>query len=245
MVEISYAAFWDELQKIAFSMADIEHTLARSKGMIQKLPTKVPIMQMGPAAFHSGMVHEVQLPALRAAAAAGQVPVAQAEAMANTLGHLSDKITMPQRTGGVVGMLGKMGIPGAKKMPGEAKKATEAIMRAHEMDEMAQSAKAAKNPLFAAKMTHAHPDVLLREHNRVVTLPENIREPVSALHGHVRQFLEQPVFEQATRGVGGEGLQLAQGQRLSRHARRHISDRMQQIVAEPSFPTIAERMAGQ
>jgi hypothetical protein len=245
MDEIVLKSFWDELEKISYSMANIERDLARSKGLIQKLKPNVSLMQVGPAAFHGDAVRKVQIPHLRAAALAGQVPEQQAAGIERLLGQVSGKITMPQRTGGAVGQMRGMGLPGAAAVQGKSRKAAEAIMRAHEMDEMARSAKAASNPTFATKMTHTHPDVLLREHNRITTLPEGVKEPVQGLFQNLRGGLEQPVFNQATRGVGGQGLQLTQSPRLSRHARRHISDRMQQLVAEPTFPTIAERMAAQ
>jgi len=228
-------------------MADVEHTLARSKGKILHLPMRpsVSIMHRGPAAFSEAASAGLSMPHIKNMALSGQITPEQAAAAEKLLGQVTGKITMPRRTGGVVGLMRGVGMPAARNMPGEARKATEAIIRGHEMNEMAMAARGVKEQRFPLTTGHVHPEVLLREHNQISTLPGGVREPVQGLFGQMRADIEQPLFESATRGVGGQGMQLGQGQRLSRHARRRISDRMQQLVAEPGMPTVAERMAAQ
>lgn len=95
---------------------------------------------------------------------------------------------------------------------GKQKAMRKAISYGHELDETRVRSG------FAAKpFGHDSPDVIFREHNRVVTLPEGYEE----LKAHM----------QKTRARGGEsaalfpnGIEYGKGQRLSRHARKRLTE---------------------
>lgn len=94
----------------------------------------------------------------------------------------------------------------------EHNKMFHAIMKGHELDEIS-----VKGRLGTDHFGHRSPDVIFREHNRIVTLP----------HGHedIQEFMRH------SRHLGGEsgslfpkGLEYGKGQRLSRHARKRLTE---------------------
>lgn len=93
------------------------------------------------------------------------------------------------------------------------------IFAGHEMDELA--VKPATAMLGAG---HLSPDVILREHNRLVTMPSSYAPVKEQMQG-MRRFVESPLLETA-------GIQYGEGERLSRHARKRIT----QMMEEQSLP---------
>jgi hypothetical protein len=228
MDSIRYEAFWDEMQKIGYSIEHIGRTLARSKGLIQKLPPSHSLMAIGPAAYPRTIVGTAG-PSIRAAILSGQIPEVTGKRMLGSLDQIKGKITMPQH-GGAVGYLGRADLP-TQGMTGDAKRATEALVRAHEMDEMGLAAKSPKGgrSLFTAVTGHLHPDVILREHNRLTTLPKDVQQPVQSIF-HKMRPVEGSLLENSTRRGTQLGLNFGRGPRLSRHARRRVSERMERLL---------------
>ena len=104
------------------------------------------------------------------------------------------------------------------KIPPNQRKMFEAVSKGHELDEL----QALKNPQESfARRGHMSPEVILKEHNRLVTLPPGNDELKKVM--------------QTVRGAMGESGQLAeagvtygQGPRYSRHARKRITENMEQ-----------------
>lgn len=94
------------------------------------------------------------------------------------------------------------------------------VLEGHEMDETM-----VPGGLGAKQFGHRSPEVLLREHNRVATLPSG-SEPV-------RQYMQQlRGFTGETPALAEVGVQYGQGPRFSRHARRHLTDIMNARAAD-------------
>jgi hypothetical protein len=117
----------------------------------------------------------------------------------------------------------------------------ESVLAGHEFDELllARYAKAGvPNPIAAFE--HTNPRVVLREHARLATLPQGTAESVRKIFQAMRDkgssgMGEADLLERATRGVGGRpGITYgAEGTRLSRHAQKRVSHRMQELLAVP------------
>jgi hypothetical protein len=114
------------------------------------------------------------------------------------------------------------------KMNGPQRKALNALVHAHELDEASVIAKGNKRIAFG-QFGHMSPDVILREHNRIVTLPEHLKPAGQAL-ATVRKPLPGSLAPSALREQDMlKGLvDIGQGARLSRHARKHITNLVHQ-----------------
>lgn len=93
-------------------------------------------------------------------------------------------------------------------------KMVNAIMEGHEFDE----AKVKSSP-GVLQFGHRSPDVILREHNRVATLPKEHEGAREYMKG-IRDQREGKVLQEHGIEYGKEGT------RLSRHARRHLTEIM-------------------
>ena len=113
----------------------------------------------------------------------------------------------------------------------KGRKHLEAIIQQHELDELVV-------PRFgggqltgkkALPMWYGHngPDVILREHNRLVTSPPEVREEVTRFMKTVRQSDETPSIANHV-----PGFNYGETPRLSRHARRRIV----QVMADKEVP---------
>ena len=100
-------------------------------------------------------------------------------------------------------------------VPDSQKKMLHSIVKGHELDEI----QAGKNPGSAVRYRgHQSPDVILREHNRLTTLPNGF--------GGVKDYVK------AMRGKAGPesndlsyfGINYGESPRLSRHARKRITE---------------------
>ena len=105
----------------------------------------------------------------------------------------------------------------AKKMTGRQRHMNEATVKTHELDEMQVKPKGS-----FVQFGHNSPDVILREHNRSVTMPKEF-EPVRRHMKKVRNIMGdaqtlKDTFPQFNYGSG---------QRLSRHARKRMTDVME------------------
>jgi len=215
------ASFFDELEKIAYSLADMRKVLQLSAKKAIRLPRR--LIPMGPVALPAGATG-AQRAAATASAAAGHISPQQLAATQKLLGETSGKMLVPKKSGGVVGWVKSMGVPEEAVPKGKARMAAESLLRGHELDELALGARKVNLP-YLHKATHVSPDVILRERNRLVTMPESVRGDVADLIAPLRGLSEAPILEKATRTVSGQGLPYAGGPRLSRHARKKISKR--------------------
>lgn len=112
----------------------------------------------------------------------------------------------------------------ARELRPHERKALDAIIKGHELDEL----KVKSSPAFK-RLGHDSPDVILREHNRVTTLPkdhEGVRRVARALRLN-SSWLGQDQEAEILRKEFG--LHYGNSPRLSRHARK----RMVQILERP------------
>jgi hypothetical protein len=131
----------------------------------------------------------------------------------------------------------------SKKMTPQEQKMTEAIVGGHELDELLMGrfrTLSRTNPYEI--YGHASPRVVLREHARVATLPEGyertrqFQQKMRTMNRGVEEGITIPseadLLERATRGVGGRpGITFgAPGTRLSRHAQKRVSQRIQEMT---------------
>jgi hypothetical protein len=216
--------------KLAFTFADIERTFRRSKALVKKLPTTTTYGLFGPGALPSTLLPQINAQyAKMLQDASTHLPQMMPEVAARQRDahRLIGSIIMPKNTGGVTGYLRENGIRSADHLHGPARKTLEGVMHAHELDELALGRNTLKHPTFRGAVGHASPDVLLREHNRLTTLPQSVRTPVQRVFKELRQGPEQGLFHNATRNQYHTGMQFGEGMRLSRHARRRIGQKMQ------------------
>lgn len=110
------------------------------------------------------------------------------------------------------------------KLTGPQRRAFNALVHAHELDEAAAMT-GRKSRLAFGNMGHASPEVILKEHNRIVTLPEHLRPAGQALATIRKPVPRAPVPFGGPEGRALEGLvDIGRSARLSRHARKHITN---------------------
>jgi hypothetical protein len=107
------------------------------------------------------------------------------------------------------------GLGNAPKVPADQRKMLHAVVKGHELDESS-----VRGRIGAAHYGHRSPDVIFREHNRLATLPPGNE----AVRAHMKHYRE---------GIGEASLMPARipygsGTRLSRHARRRLTDLQEQ-----------------
>ena len=226
-------AFFNELEKIAFGWDDMNRVLRLSRAKTMRLPSRH--LPVGPMALPKAML-PAQRQAITAAVGSGQIPEAVGKQGLKTVEQLGGKALMPK--GGGSRFLEQAGMPKGM-LVGKERKALDTLFRGHELDELALGARKF-DPAYATKATHVSPDVVLRERNRLLTMPQEVRPAVTRAMTPLREPLEAPVLERATRTVSGKGLEYGAGPRLSRHARKRISKRMKEITALPETPDVSE-----
>lgn len=104
-------------------------------------------------------------------------------------------------------------------VPADQKKMLHAVVKGHELDESSVKAR-----LGAAHFGHRSPDVIYREHNRLATLPKG-NEQVKGYMQHLRSQMEGPALMP-------KGMTFGEGPRLSRHARRRLTDLRENQMVE-------------
>ena len=228
---IDFAAFYDELEKIAFGWDDMSRVLRLSRARTVKLPSR--LSPMGPLSVPAASM-PAQRAAVAAAVAAGQMSEVAGARILRALRNIGGKALIPK--GGSSRWLESVGWPRGT-VRGKERKALDTLMRGHELDELAVKR---FDPAYVGKATHMDPDVVLKERNRLLTLPREVKPAVTKAMVPLRTTLESPVLEKATRTVSGKGLQYGEGPRLSRHARKRISKRMKEITALPETPSAME-----
>jgi hypothetical protein len=99
----------------------------------------------------------------------------------------------------------------------------ESITKGHELDELAASY--GNTPYYLNKhwheyWSHASPDVILKEHNRLVTLPEHLKQ------GPLKLFQELRSGPLGEANALSNYIDYGNSPRLSRHARKRILERI-------------------
>lgn len=219
-------AFFDELEKIAYGFQDVGKVLRLAKQRMVRLPKALEAG--GPGAVTPGTVKRLTAQA-RGSSGWERRQVLEDLEKAK---EMEGKILIPK--GGATKWLQKrMGF--GTKLSRKGRKATESVIQGHELDELALGARGKAIPSrFTRRFAHADPDVVLRERNRLLTLPQNVRGEVGKFMQELRELqpgkTEVGLLEKATRGVSGQGLGYVSGPRLSRHARRRVSERMKELT---------------
>ena len=212
---IRVGAFCDELEKMAFGWDDIARVGRLSKKVQMRLPGRM-------------------LDALGGRLAA--VPVGRRKGLAKMVGResansamratipLEGKVLVGRRGGAIRSVISRKD---ARALSGREKRMAESVLKGHELDELALGRSGTLSTQFAS---HVSPDVILRERNRLVTLPKGGKKVRELLAAHREGSGEADIFRKATRGVGGKTMDYGTGPRLSRHARKRVSGRMLELL---------------
>jgi hypothetical protein len=140
------------------------------------------------------------------------------------------------------------GGPSAPAVPSNQRKMLHAVVKGHELDEIAS-----RQALGAGQFGHRSPDVLYREHNRLVTMPAG-NEKVKDFMRYQRGAGEAPwLFDRV-------GLEYGKGPRLSRHARKRLTESAHNLTTKftndeaagaaaardfnPKYPKMIKRYTG-
>lgn len=236
------AALFDELEKVAYGPKDISKILRLSKRRLIHAPVRSELGQAGPTAFPTGAIREVMASGRRAARMSKDTELypqitKELGQQANIYKQVGNRVFVPRGGKGGMGHIGRV-VPDVKKIPmtGKQRRAAESVVRGHEMDELLVGRR--KGGLQSAMAEHGHmsPDVILRERNRVVTMPKDmqpVRDAFQTLRKSGPRGGEAGLLERATRNthpsgrVLRPGIQFGSGQRLSRHARKRVSALME------------------
>jgi hypothetical protein len=242
---ISYSAFWDELEKVSFNLEEMKRVSQLSKLRQIRVPHGSVVATGGLRAVPKGS-DKLVATALQGLRQSNQIPEASVAASLKLQKQTSGSIISPRR-GGFLGLLhtpeaSARGLPSPTNLPPAAKRAAEAVAKGHELDELSLGRRQI-SPAFGAAFGHVSPDVILRERNRLLTLPPGT-EGAKDLFGAMRKGNEGSILELATRRAGAGstprlGLGYTSGPRLSRHARRHVAQRMEEITQSMLPPNIA------
>lgn len=126
-----------------------------------------------------------------------------------------EKEVGPEFAGKITGPLG----PEPAHLPAGNMKMLHAVLKGHELDEAT-----VRGGIGAVHLGHRSPDVIFKEHNRLMTLPKE--------HEAIREFMK-PVrqkFEGAW--LFPKGMAYGESPRLSRHARRRLTESAERRTLE-------------
>jgi len=112
---------------------------------------------------------------------------------------------------------------------------------AHEVDETGVKR---ISTAFVERAQHGNPDVILREHNRVTTLPKSLRPAGDTIVALRTAGPEAQLIRDATKTISGQSVQFGQGPRLSRHARKRIGQNIDRQTAYKQGSYAAMRKLG-
>lgn len=245
-----YSSMRDELEKIAFGLEDARKMLRASKKMNFRVGNRQGIGYgtIGSKKFQRGQLKGVEKELVgrgvdpeTANQAVKAVKAQQVQAMEGAMDNPEDwartkTFTTSPEKGDFKRWATERGIPGTDKIKTpEQRMMSEALMKGHEMAEVAAS-KAPKKAFSG--VGHLSPEVIMKEHNMLRTMPEDVRKGLD------------PVM-QTIRGVDGQGEAVALKQygidygkspRLSRHARKRITEMMEKDVS-PQFSAAYDGLA--
>jgi hypothetical protein len=101
----------------------------------------------------------------------------------------------------------------------------EAMSRGHELDELMLSRSGAPSSSFHTLFSHADPRVLLREHNRLTTLPAAYKRV-----GRVGKDIRASLGEAQELEKLIPGFRFGESPRLSRHAQRRLAPKIEEAL---------------
>lgn len=227
MNPMAYTAFVEELIKLSFD----EEAAAKVLQVVKGRTVKAVRNYMGAAPMQNvkrnltaigRRVANLGAPEEVVSQVAGPGAIAQAFNAA-PIGHPTRPvINVPKRGDALRFLTGEIGaerIPAAAQVASNprSRKMLDAVIKGHELDETI-----VPQGLAAGMYGHRNMDVILREHNRIATLPSE--------HQAVRDMSKQ------LRDLGGESqaikgyVDYGNGPRLSRHARRRIVEGLERDV---------------
>jgi len=132
-------------------------------------------------------------------------------------------IVSPER-GDAKRWLAEKGLPHKRIQTPEQRLMAEGLIKGHEMAERA----AVKAPKVSFRgVGHLSPEVILKEHNMLVTMPKALRKKVAPSTQAMRKMQGE---SEALRQVTGGGFRFGKSQRLSRHARKRVTELMEKEV---------------
>jgi len=97
------------------------------------------------------------------------------------------------------------------RLPKRQKKMQHAVLKGHELDELTPHSSTG-----AAQFGHRSPEVIFKEHNRVVTLPKD--------HKELQDYMRTLRSTREGRALFPKGMEYGHGKRLSRHARKRLKE---------------------
>ena len=212
MSSIQYSAFFEELEKLAYGPEAQAKSLAAAKkrqlpkraseltegAMASVAPPEIDMKEQKEAfkglSRHYPTVEEVKK--LHADEGRGMINQIKAPVI---LGSVRDTLKAARKAGAP--------LPYIKP---ENMKTMNAVLKGHELDEIHT-----KPSLGSQPDGHKSPDVIFREHNRLVTLPPG-NDDIIDLHKFIRGGNETSYFPR--------GITYGEGSRLSRHARRRLTE---------------------
>lgn len=226
-----FDSFWDELSKIAVSLADLNKLTRLAKRKTIKTP-----MVDQPAALPRGGMRSL----MSSVRSKGDPETTKRVARLSKI--MGGKLGYPRR-GGAFRALKRAAVKPGRGRQGalqarynksvaavagdpQSRRATEGIVAGHELQELAKGR--SRYPISGQQGGH-RPGVIPVEHNIVTTLPKEVA-PAGRLMRDFRELgPDASLFEQATRGPAGVGMAFGKGPRLSRHAVRRIGQRMEEL----------------
>lgn len=231
---INLGAFFDELEKIGFGAEQAQSLLTAAK-KFRTPKAAAKLLPGGMAAGFAGLPAPSRI-AQEAKALPGKLisygvpkPVAE-QAAANTAAMPIIQVALGMKQPVIVGR--PSGIRSAlKRLPGlegageslgalspSNKKMFNAVVTGHELTEATVPGRAGFGP-----MGHRSPEVMLREHNMATTLPaanSPVRDTLSQMRG-----AEKPALSSV-------GIEYGQSPRVSRHARKHLTNLIESKAEE-------------
>jgi hypothetical protein len=220
------SSFVDELEKVAFSPADAAKVLKSVKGRTFKGGDRLGLgfatVQSKPqvqrqvhrtiadaeAAGVKGKALQAVRESTEAALTDPESPVHWSRAKAYMMSPAKGDFSRFIRD---VGGKSQLKTPLQKRMG-------EAIVKGHELDELTMANKRMSKNVFLP-VGHLSPDVILREHNKIVTSPKPVRDAVYSTM--------KPFREAESDALSQFGVNYGKSPRFSRHARRRITDMME------------------
>ena len=242
------AAFADEIEKLAYGPKQAQRVLRLGKALVPgkatsramqnevlqvisdatkaPLPKSLQHFGVGPLSASQGLVAATRkmVPRIEKSPLGSILKERMLQTPSPVAGAIQKRVPrgaiVSQKRGDVVQLLSRHGADASKLSP-EHRKMVNSILMGHEMDELGK-----RHPGLAFRSVgHISPSVMLREHNRLATLPEGY-EPVREFMQKVRSKAEGPALRRFGVTYGKPGT------RLNRHAIRDLSNRMNEAAVQ-------------
>ncbi len=219
-------AFGLLLEKLAYGPEDIGRVMgAASRRKLRAPPVVVASGAPASAYYGPPAAQDRKMRRAAAAARASEVPLIEAapptvppEVRAQFAGYDKPGIMLAPGKYGELPMLEFMYNRSSGRLDKANRRALSSIIRGHELDELGAAKRSPS--LVTAGVGHAAPDVIFREHNRVATLPPELRPAGDVLRTMRRSTGEGDLL------LGRFGITYGEG-RISRHARRRLQESLE------------------